>query len=167
MTPKPYAEMTDAEFRRAVKDEHGFDPLPPDRPKAPVKQYTGTDDLIAQFKQHGRVKNADLVRQLALAVAQSDFAQSDSGSEVIIRREIVHIAAIKLFGAVQWSRAQAEAQKGKKRAGSHHSQWQQMANGFWANNGSLTKNGAAKLIARKLGGTTRADTIRRVIVKPK
>lgn len=160
--PKPYAEMTDAEYRKAVKDEFGYDPLSPDQPKVHITQYTGTAKLLEQIKQGTKVQNQDLVRELVLWLAQAV-----AGFDPDMRGEILYAVATKLHDSVKRGRKSAETQKGKKRAAALHSQWQQMANGYWAKNRSLSKRDVGKLIKRKLGGKTDADTVRKKIVKPK
>jgi hypothetical protein len=162
---KTLAEMSDTEFRKIVSNRYKFDPLPEDRPRVPVKQYTGTDDLIAEFKKRGKVRDGDLIRELALAMGESSFLEL--GREVRIRREIIHLVATRLFGVVKWGREMAKAQKGKKRAAARHRDWQAKANAIWTKNPSLSKKAVAIPMTRNAGSNIRADTVRRVIVKPK
>jgi hypothetical protein len=126
----------------------------------PGARYTGTDDLIAQYKQNGKVKDIDLVRQLALAAAESKFLGHDS--VVIIRRDILHIAATKLFGSVLWGRAMAEAQK--VQAKPRRLRWNRLKDDILRRKPSLSIRSVATLISEKTGDKVSAI---RAAISPK
>ena len=98
-------------------------------------RYTGTDDLVAEFKKAGKVKLAPLIRELAIAEAASEFLEL--GPDVKIRRELIGIIVTMLAPGALWARAQARARNGKKTA-THHRKWQAQADDIWARNPSLT-----------------------------
>jgi hypothetical protein len=172
---KTLAKMTDAEFRKIVSKKYKFDPLPDDQPpRVHGGRYTGTDDLYAEFNARGKVRDIDLIQQLALAVAESNFLELEperdgihrGAREVRIRRGIVDMIAIRLFGDVKKLRENAAVQKGIRRGAARHGVWRAEADLIWAKKPSLSKKAVATVIARKLGGKVKAGTIRRVIVKP-
>jgi hypothetical protein len=161
--PKPYAEMTDDEFRKAVKDEFRFDPLPVDRPKVRIEPYTGTAKLLEQLREDSKkAKSGDLVRSKVLWLAEAAAGFSPKMSTLLA---IDHEILVRVNRGAKFGQEQTEKQRGEKRAAALHSRWQQMANEIWAKNRSLTNFAVGKRIAEKLGGN--AGTIRKVIVKPK
>ena len=159
--PKSYAEMSDAEFRKAVNSECGYDPLPPDwtRVRIDDKPYTGTKDLIAKYKKGERISDVDLVRELILILTQSIFLEQLDNAQ----RSILHIAIEKFFKPIAAGRKEAKNQKGKKRKASLYSQYEKTAAEFLAKNPSLSDSDLGKYIARRHGGNP--DTIRKVIAK--
>jgi hypothetical protein len=157
---KPYAEMNDAEFRRTVQEECGFDPLPRDWTRARIDgPYTGTRDLIANYKKGERISDVDLVRELVLILAQSYFLENLDNAQ----RSIVHIAIERLFKPVHKGREAAKKHKGTKLKASLYSQYEKMVDELLAKNPSLKNRALGVHIARKLGG--KPDTIRKVIPK--
>lgn len=158
MSRKAEIERNQADVRRAASDlrrkREEFERKTP--------RYTGTDDLIAEFRKAGKVKIAPLIRELAIAEAASEFLKL--GSEVKIRRELIGIIATMLAGRPKWARAQASERKGKTTA-THQKRWQAQADDIWARNPSLTKQAVAKQIAK--GTELNANWIRRVISKRK
>jgi hypothetical protein len=162
MRKKPYAEMTDAEFSKAVQDECGYDPLPSDWTRASIcGPYTGTRDLIAKYKKGERIGDVDLVRELTLILAQSIFLEQMDNAQ----RSIVHIAAERLFKPIAAGREEAKKHKGEKRAGPRHSQWRQMFDESRTKNPALTKQAFGMRNAPKLGRTS--GTIRKAIARLK
>ena len=132
------------------------------RPRTQLKPYTGTDDLIAEFKETGKAKNTGLIRALAIAKAESEFLELD---HVRLPYEILDIAAAKLVGGPKWAREQAKLRKEQRPAQHRHKQWQTLADTIRSKNPRLTNEAVARQIARQIGGN--ADWIRRVIVRSK
>jgi hypothetical protein len=159
--PDPYAKMTDAEFRKAVQDECGFDPLPRDWTRARIDgPYTGTRDLIAKYKKGERITDTDLVRQLILILTQSIFLDQLDNAQ----RSIIHIAACRWFKPIAAGREEAKKHKGEKRKAPLYSQYKKMADELLAKNPALSSSKAlGEHIARKLGG--KPDTVRKVVAK--
>lgn len=148
--PKPYAEMTDKEFRRTVMDECGFDPLPPDPPKVPIEPYTGTDDLVEQIKQGTKVQSKNLVRELVLWLTQAI-----DGFDPDMRGEILYEVAVRLHRATLSGRRAAVDLNEKKtrRAKWNSRRLQQRVDEIRAEDPSLKNNtDIARRIKRRYGG---------------
>jgi hypothetical protein len=152
--------MTDAEFRKAVQDECGYDPLPRDWTRARIDgPYTGTRDLVAKFKKGEKIKDIDLVRQLILILTQSIFLDQLDNAQ----RLIIHMAACRWFKPIAAGREEAKSHKGEKRKAPLYSQYKKMTDESLAKNPVQSNVALGRHIAQKLGGNP--ETVRKVIAK--
>jgi len=181
MKPKPIAEMTDAEyaarnkaynkrlgkldnrdFSKHGKDAYGFDPLAKSQ-NAVIKRWTGEDDLIAEFRKTGKVRNIiSLLRVLIVAkIHGRDFGLDYPQ----IPYEIIDIIASRLAPKAVRHRELVKANKAKAEA--DHKKYRAMADAIREKHPRWSDRSIAHEISKKTGGDNphNPDWIRRIIKK--
>jgi hypothetical protein len=152
-------KMGDAEFRKTISNEYGFDPLPDRQSKTkPVPVYTGTDELIEKYTNDDLVGIRAVLRELAI-IKLAHMTFGEGSPNAAIRFELIDIIASKLALMLKGQRTAT-----KKRSSSARVKYELLKAcdaQMRQNNPSLSDSRIAELFCDKHGGNP--DTIRRVI----